>query len=196
MKTKNSNVSSFLAGKEVNPIIRLYFEVNQLKNLLRQGWLRVGIDEKKCESVAEHSFSMAVLALLIKDKYSPSLDTGKLLSMCLVHEFGEVTAGDITPFDGITVEDQSNLERKGIEKILESIPDKEKYLELWDEFETGSSAEAKLARQIDKLDMALQSKLYALQNDLDLDEFLGSALKRIETPELLAIIEEIREIKK
>ncbi len=53
------------------PLIQAYFELNHLKQLYRQGWLRVGIPPERCESVAEHSLGVALLCLFIADCVVP-----------------------------------------------------------------------------------------------------------------------------
>lgn len=77
---------------------------NQLKNIYRQGWLkvRIGLEHKnKCESIADHSFSVSLLALTIIEKNNLNLDAFKYLKMGIVHELDEVYAGDYTPYDNI-----------------------------------------------------------------------------------------------
>ena len=90
---------------------------NQLKNIYRQGWLkvRIGLEHKdKCESVADHSFSVALLALTIIEKNHLNLDALKCIKMGIIHELGEVYAGDYTPFDNITLEEKHNKEKEAI----------------------------------------------------------------------------------
>ena len=88
-----------------NDLIKFYYQFNHLKNIYRQGWLkvRIGLEHKdKCESIADHSFSVALLALTIIEKNHLNLDTLKCIKMGIVHELGEVYAGDYTPYDDIT----------------------------------------------------------------------------------------------
>ena len=61
MQTKSSSPVGHIAGRTALPIIEAYFEINHLKGLLRQGWLRCGVEPAQCESVAEHSFGVAML---------------------------------------------------------------------------------------------------------------------------------------
>lgn len=194
MQIKAPNPSLLLENKGVNPIIRLYFEVNFLKNLYRQGWLETKVMDKYCESVAEHCFSMAILSMLIRDKFFPNLDLEKILTMCLVHEFGEINAGDITPAAGISNNDLSKLERAGVESILMKYDGMQRYIDIWHEFEAGVTSESKLVKQIDKLDMAFQARVYSLQHKLNLDEFMGSARKRMIDPEISALLDEIEKL--
>src|SRR5262245_26459952 len=99
MQTKADAPVTLLRGKNTLPLIEAYFEFAQLKQLYRQGWLRRGVPPERCESVAEHIFSMAVLAMVVADAYFPKLDLLKVLRLVLLHDFGEIYAGDIIPAD-------------------------------------------------------------------------------------------------
>src|ERR1035437_6300191 len=188
MRTKNSNPVNFLAGKTLQPIIVLYFQINHLKQLYRQGWLKKGRDvpERYCESVADHSFGMAVLAIFVCEMYFPTLDTLKVVMMCLLHELGEIVNGDPpSTEDKVLKAEKHQRERQAITDILSDIPNGEKYVSLWDEFEEGKIPEARLVKQLDKLEMGLQSKIYTLQHGNDLQEFIDHVRPYLESPELL-----------
>lgn len=86
----------------MHPLIEMYFEFNQLKQLYRQGWLKRNIPTSHCESVADHSPGVAVLAMFISEAHFPDLDTLNILRMALIHNFGEIYAGDLTPDDRLT----------------------------------------------------------------------------------------------
>ena len=97
MQTKDTNPSRHLQGKEASAIIELYFDLCHLKQIYRQGWLQHGISPLRCESVADHSFGVAMLVMFLADQYAPELDMAKLLRLSLLHDFGEIDAGDVTP---------------------------------------------------------------------------------------------------
>ena len=115
------------------PIIRFYFEFVHLKQLYRQGWLTRAIPAERCESVAEHSLGVAVSAMVLADEFFPELDTLKVLRMALIHDFGEIYAGDIIPGDGITPEEKHRAERESVARVFESLPNGDAYLALWEE---------------------------------------------------------------
>lgn len=163
MITKNTNPIEFLAGKNIDPVIEIYFQINHLKHLFRQGWLARGIPENKCESVGDHTFAVALFAMMIAKKYFPKLDMLKALKMSLIHELGEIDNGDLTPFDKVSKEDKYAAEKAGIKKIFSRFPEGEEYLELWEEFEENKSPEAKFVKQIDQLEKAMQAAVYAKQ---------------------------------
>ncbi|MCD4650524.1 MAG: HD domain-containing protein, partial [Candidatus Cloacimonetes bacterium] len=78
-------------------ILNTFSRIIELKQLYRQGWLHKGVAENACESVAEHSFGVAVLAMLLLPQLPRSLNASRVLSMALLHESGEVYAGDVVP---------------------------------------------------------------------------------------------------
>ena len=136
---------------------------NQLKNIYRQGWLkvRIGLEHKdKCESIADHSFSVALLALTIIEKNKLNLDTFKCIKMGIIHELGEVYAGDFTPYDNITKEEKHIKEKEAILKVLETLDENNDFLELWEEFEKSETDEAKFIKNIDQLEFLLQACAY------------------------------------
>ena len=122
METKASAPISLLAGEQTSAWITAYYEINQLKQLYRQGWLQRGIPESLCESVAEHSFSMALLALLLMDQVSPELDRQQVLLMALIHDLGEIYAGDFTPQDGVPSDEKHALEAKAFQQVFGELP--------------------------------------------------------------------------
>ncbi len=136
---------------------------NQLKNIYRQGWLKVRIGLEyadKCESIADHSFSVALLALTIIEKNKLNLDTFKCIKMAIIHELGEIYAGDFTPYDNITKEEKHIKEKEAILKVLETLDNDNDFLQLWEEFEKNESKEAKFMKNIDQLEFLLQACAY------------------------------------
>jgi putative hydrolase of HD superfamily len=195
MKTKASNPIHFLNQKKPSEITRFYFEITQLKHLFRQGWLLRGIPADRCESVAEHIFSMALIAMILADTCHPKLNLLKILRMVLIHDLGEIYVGDIVPGNPISGHRKHRLEKDAVKKILGKLPNKDDYLKLWEEFEQGASREAKFVRQIDKLDMALQAAVYEHQEKKSLDEFFRSAKAEISSQELQSILNELEHIR-
>lgn len=194
MITKNTNPIEFLAGKNIDPVIKIYFQINHLKHLLRQGWLMRGIAEDKCESVGDHTFAVALFGMMIAKKYFPKLDMTKVIKMSLVHELGEIDSGDLTPFDKITKEERYINEKASIEKMFANFSEDQEYLKLWEEFEENKSQEAKFVKQIDQLEKAMQAAVYAKQYGKNLDEFSASARARITDKKLIGFLEDLKKI--
>jgi putative hydrolase of HD superfamily len=169
--------------------LRAYLEVAQLKRLFRQGWLKRGVAEADCESVADHSFGVALLALLAPAPAGAPIDRMKATLLALVHELGEVRAGDITPVDGVSAEAKRELERASVAAVLAGHPDGAELSALWEEFETGASAEARWVRELDRLEMGLQAAVYRAEGRPRMEEFLDSAARGIADSALAALLQ-------
>ena len=146
-----------------NNILSFYMKYNQLKNIYRQGWLkvRIGLEHKdKCESIADHSFSVSLLALTIIENNKLNLDAFKCIKLGIIHELGEVYAGDYTPFDNITKEEKHFKEKAAIIKLLSSLDKDNDFLELWEEFEKCETNEAIFVKNVDQLEFLLQACAY------------------------------------
>ena len=195
MQTKPHKPLEDLLPEHISPVLRVYHEFNQLKLLYRQGWLKSGIPPERCETVAEHTLGVAVLAMWLADQYFPALDSQKLLRMALLHDFGEIYAGDITPADGVIAEDKRQQETEAVQSIFSKLSQGEAYISCWQEFEAGRTPEARFIRQIDRLEMALQASIYRQQGLATPEEFMVSARKAIHDPELLELLVEIETMK-
>ena len=173
MRVKNTNAARLLARSE-SALLRLYFEDNHLKQLYRQGWLKKGRDipESCCESVADHVFGTALLAIFVCDAYFPSVNQFKVIKMILIHELGEVYDGDRFAKTDAERHERHEAERAAIIELLRDFPQGAEYLTLWEEFERRDTTEAKIASELDKLEMAMQAKIYQLQHGKDLSEFI------------------------
>lgn len=173
-------------------LLQTGFEFHHLKQLYRQGWLRAGIARARCESVAEHTLGVTLLALFLADSWFPKLDRNKLLRMALLHDFGEIYAGDIIPSDGMSLGRKHALEKASVRKVLGRLAKGQGYLALWEEFEKGKTPEARLLRELDRLEMALQACVYEREGLADLSRFFASADKALTSPALRKIFREIQ----
>jgi putative hydrolases of HD superfamily len=195
MHTKAPLPIALLEGKKTLPIIEVYFEFNHLKQLYRQGWLKHGIEAKYCESVAEHSFGVALLALFLADEYSWELDKTKVIRMALIHDFGEIYAGDFTPHDQIELTQKYQLERQSIVQVLGKLNYGLEWIAIWEEYEQGETIEAQFVRQLDQLEMILQASIYEHQGLANLFEFFASANQKFAAPQLKAIFQMLEELR-
>lgn len=174
-------------GSIDNDILSFYMKYNQLKNIYRQGWLkvRIGLEHaNKCESVADHSFSVALLALTIIEKNNLKLDTLKCIKMGIIHELGEVYAGDYTPFDNITKEEKHIKEKEAILKVLNTLDKDNDYLEIWEEYEKNETVEANFIKNVDQLEFLLQACAYGYDA-----KYFEKSLSKITDPHCKEIAE-------
>jgi putative hydrolase of HD superfamily len=195
MKVKASLPLSTLSGRNPSPLLEAYFEINHLKQLYRQGWLRRGLPPERCETVAEHVFGMVMLAWWLVDGFFPTLDRDKVIRMVLVHEIGEVYTGDLTPADNIPRGEKHRLERKALEQVVGKLPRGVEYIALWEEFEHNETPEARLVRQVDRLEMAFQASIYERQDLGDMSEFFASAAQCVSDEQLQSILAELEALR-
>ncbi len=173
-------------------LLAALIEFNQLKSLYRQGWLRRGISREQCESVAEHIFGMTWLAWLVMDAgLTEDVNRERVLRMVLAHEVGEIYAGDMIPADGVEPGEKQRLERESALRVAGKLAGGANILALWEEFEAGRTPEARLVRQLDRLEMALQAAQYRAGGAERMDEFFVSARRSITDEGLLALLTQI-----
>ena len=124
-------------------------EIEKLKSVTRFNRTLDG----RFENSAEHSWQGAIAAIVLQDYYPEKLKMEKVISMLLIHDLGEIYAGDTWVFDDEKKLHSHDRELASLEKTMSLLPE-EKYLNmknLWLEFEKGQSAEARYARVIDAL---------------------------------------------
>jgi putative hydrolase of HD superfamily len=159
--------------------VNFYNLIARLKSLPRAGWQRCG--HENCESVAEHTFGVAALALALSDQ--AGVDRGKCLALCVVHDLAEAIVGDITPMDHVAPAEKQRRERNAMEQLALALGSRDIII-LWEEYEAGDTAEAKLARDLDGIEMALQATAYQASSHLtpaDAQQFIDSAERRAST---------------
>ncbi len=157
----------------------------KLKVVDRSGWIsQVGI--AKPESVADHSYRCAILAMCIGDFLGA--DTEKLISMLLLHDLQESVMGDYDyqAKKEIGTTTVKLKERNAIKSILSKLPTKmkRKYDAIWREYESKTTREAKLANDIDKIEMLMQALDYEKEgyDSAKLDAFWTSVKNKLKTP--------------
>ena len=121
--------------------------IEKLKCNTRHSWTSSG----RQESVAEHSWRLAVMAMLCVDEY-PDLDMNKVIKMCLIHDFGEAITGDVPAF--LKTEENEKDEEKAIENLLSLLPfaTKEDLSALFEEMKDMSTDEARLYKALDNIE--------------------------------------------
>lgn len=123
----------------------------KLKCNTRHSWTSNG----RHESVAEHSWRIALMALLMRDEF-PNIDMDKVIRMCLIHDLGESFTGDIPTFE--KKEEDSEKEDELFFKWIETFPNpyREEFTDLLKEMNERSTEEAKLYKALDNLEAVIQ----------------------------------------
>jgi len=167
--------------------------VLNLKNIQRTGWKK-NLDLKNGESVADHSFSMALMSMILSDLHH--LDTNKILRMALLHDLAESKIGDLAP-DEIEKLEKIDKENQTMEKILNDLPSvlRKEYHKIWLEYQTRKSQESVFVHEIDKLEMAFQAIEYLKKghSKKNLQTFINSAKTEIKNEHLRNILNKLLE---
>ncbi|MCO4527110.1 putative hydrolase [Streptococcus infantarius subsp. infantarius] len=124
-------------------------EIEKLKTVTRFNRTLDG----RFENSAEHSWQVALVANFFQDYFPEKLDIGKVTLMLLLHDLGEIYAGDTWVYDTTGKTVSHDKEYLSLQKSLAVLPiiQGEKFTELWLEFEKGNSPESRYARIIDAL---------------------------------------------
>lgn len=139
------------------PLLRFFEKIEKLKTVKRA--LRVS-DQSHQESPAEHSWRMAIMALLLSEDLKIKIDIIKVLKMILIHDLGEIAVGDVWLVKKNKKAEKTKFQQElqGVKKIFALLPnDQAKSLQkLWLEFANRQSAEAKFAYALDKIEVIIQ----------------------------------------
>jgi putative hydrolase of HD superfamily len=129
--------------------INFILEVDKLKGVLRK--VRP-IGEQRYENTAEHSWQITLFALSLAQSLKVSIDANRAVAMLLVHDIGEIDAGDKFVFAQDGWEERKAAELRAVERIVGLAPKTtaEFLLNLWKEFDAGESAEARFAKAVDR----------------------------------------------
>lgn len=120
------------------------------------------------ESVAEHSWRLALMALLMKDQI-PGVDMDKVLRMCLIHDLGEAITGDIPSFEKTDANERT--EAKAIDGLVASLPQplSGELAALFAEMEARETPEARVFKALDRMEAVLQHNEAPLETWIPLE---------------------------
>lgn len=130
--------------------IAFILEIDKVKNVFRQTYLS---DRNRKENDAEHSWHIAIMAMLLQEYTKESVDVLRVMTMVLIHDLVEIDAGDTYAYDAAGNATKREREVKAAERIFGLLPkDQGAYFrELWDEFEEYKTADAQYAHLLDNL---------------------------------------------
>ncbi|MGH9934742.1 MAG: HD domain-containing protein [Blastocatellia bacterium] len=160
-------------------LISFLAELTRLKSVPRIGWLLRGV--RDVESVASHSFGVAVIAMLLADRARArgvQVNVERLLRMALLHDLTESRTGDLPStikryFGKASIK---AADERIAREIFADLGDfSESYLELWFDYEHRASVESRLVKAADKLDLLVQSREYEKGGARSLQEFWDTA---------------------
>ncbi len=136
--------------------IQFIVEIDKLKHVLRQTIL---IDKSRRENDAEHSWHLAMMAIVLSEYADPQVDLLRVLKMVLIHDLVEIDAGDTFCYDAIAQQDQVEREQKAADRLFGMLPRNlgEELRSLWEEFEARESINAQFAAALDRLQPLLHN---------------------------------------
>ncbi|WP_268542725.1 HD domain-containing protein [Candidatus Nitrosotenuis cloacae] len=179
------------ATQENTSLDEFFTTVLKLKAVERQGW-KDKLGMRHPESVADHCFSMAAIAMVLADQ--DHLDTQKVLKMSLLHDLAETITGDLTPND-VTKSKKEKMENAAMKKILQCLDKKleMQYWKIWQEYQKNTTKESCLVHQVDKLEMALQAKVYQKSGykKTAIEPFFKSARSAVVDPKLAKYVPDL-----
>ncbi len=182
-------------------ILDLILRISALKRTARTGWNMTPPPPFKprsvpdAESVADHSWSLALLALAAADELS--LDGFKMVSMALVHDLAESVTTDIVVATIIDPEEKARV--KALKRLAEDAAMQDifsplgdwgrRMYALWREYEDGTSEEARVLHELDKLEACIQAVVYEeAGHPADADQFLAYTEKILTNPNLRSML--------
>jgi len=130
--------------------IRFILEIDKAKTVLRRSRI---LDGSRRENDAEHSWHLAVMALLLAEYAERPVDIARVVTMLLIHDIVEIDAGDTFVYDATSNADKDEREQKAADRIFGLLPEDQgrAFRSLWEEFEARSTPEAKFAAALDRL---------------------------------------------
>jgi putative hydrolase of HD superfamily len=197
---------------ETAGLAKFVHRVGRLKSVARAGWLHRGVPPAQTESVADHSYRVAMMAWVASSGID-GLDRDRVIKLALLHDLAESVTGDLTPhdpavLDGLDAESRREelnrrqimseerraakrtAEQDAISGLIDDLTSalREEIAALWQELEERATPEARFVKQIDILETYLQSREYlAADPSMPVDSFAAEVAEVIVTPEGLAL---------
>lgn len=164
-KGDNNSIAIMLLNKRNSSCNDAFQSVLKLKEIIRTGWIKRKVKTDYLESDTTHIMQMIAFASAYFNLFKPNdLDYNKVMEMILIHEIGEVLAGDIAEGDPLH-DDKHALEARGVRTTFAGLKSGEYFIDLWEEFEARETNEANFVYELDKFDPIAKAEY--------LDEELG-----------------------
>ncbi|PIB17082.1 HD domain-containing protein [Vibrio rotiferianus] len=131
--------------------LALLIELDQLKSVLRR--TRIKSADRRLENSGEHSWHVALMAVLMQEHANAPVDIARVMKMLLIHDVVEIDAGDTFVYDVAASKEQEEKELKAAERLFGMLPSDQgdELFALWKEFEAVQSDDAKYAKALDRL---------------------------------------------
>ncbi len=145
-------IQDFLSSDDERLDRRFLFtaEIDRMTSVLRRTLL---LDKSRRENDAEHSWHIAVMAMLFSEYATEPVDIGRVVQMCVVHDLVEIYAGDTFAYDIEGNADKEAREKEAADKLFAMLPGEQGQMirGMWEEFDAMETADAKYAACMDRL---------------------------------------------
>lgn len=150
LQIKNMNTADLLNQ------IAFIKEIDKVKYIQRKTKL---FNSDRYENDAEHSWHLALMAIVLAEHSNEPIDVLKVVKMVLIHDIVEIDAGDVFIYDTVKNHSNTDEERLAANRIFGLLPKNqaEELIAIWEEFEAGETNEAKFAKSMDRLEPLLQN---------------------------------------
>ena len=129
--------------------IQFILEIDKLKTISRRTYL---LNADRCENTAEHSWHLAVMAILLAEHANERVDVARVVKMVLIHDIVEIDAGDTYYYDAAASLDKAEREQGSAERLFGMLPADQgtELRQLWEEFEACRTPDARFAAALDR----------------------------------------------
>lgn len=171
------------SNERMNKQLLFTANIDKMTAVLRRTML---IDKSRRENDAEHSWHIAVMAMLFTEYAVEPVDIGRVVQMCVVHDLVEIIAGDTFAYDAEGNIDKEDREKAAADRLFSEIPEEQGKLlrSFWEEFDAMETADAKYAACMDRLQPFLHNTL------TDGHTWVESQVNRAVVEKRMAIVKE------
>src|SRR6266850_7926914 len=129
--------------------IRFILEIDKLKTVSRRTYL---LNADRSENTAEHSWHLAVMAILLAEHANEPVNVSRVVKMVLIHDIVEIDAGDTYFYDTVAAVDKADREGAAADRLFGMLPpdQRKEFRELWEEFEARRTPDARFAAALDR----------------------------------------------
>lgn len=140
-----------MQNERLDKQLKFLIEADKIKNVFRRTY---NADQSRKENSAEHSWHLALLALILSEYSNEEIDKFKVMSMVIIHDLIEIDAGDTYVYDAEANKSKAEREQKAADRIFGILPDDQRDMirALWEEFEERKTPEARFANVLDRFD--------------------------------------------
>lgn len=143
-----------MSRERLDQQLEFLLEIDRLKQIERQTAITGGA---RRENTAEHSWHLAMYALILHEWSNTDVDIAHVLALCLIHDIVEIDAGDTFAYDVAAHADKEEREQAAAERLFGLLPDDQgrRLRALWEEYEAQETPESRFANAVDRLQPAM-----------------------------------------